>query len=46
MLAALLHERAAAGAGAVVATNDAAFAALLAGTRHRLAAACLGPERA
>ena len=44
MLAALLHERAAAGDGAVVASNDAAFVALLGGTRHRLAAACLTRE--
>ncbi len=44
MLAALLHERAAAGDGAVIATNDAAFAALLGGTRHRLAAAQLSRE--
>ena len=44
MLAALLHERAAAGAGAVVATNDAGFAASLGGTRHRLAHARLTAE--
>jgi ABC-type Mn2+/Zn2+ transport system ATPase subunit len=43
-LADLLRERAAAGHAALVATNDAAFAARLGGARHRLAAARLTGE--
>jgi len=43
MLAALLRERAEAGGAAVVATNDAGFAARLGGVRHRLIGGRLKP---
>ncbi len=45
MLAALLRERAEAGGAAVVATNDAGFAARLGGVRRRLLAGRLVPAQ-